>query len=104
MQHLCRIEPYIVAEDGTISYGTPFESICGLEITNGYGNFGTAFETISAPAKLRLPLETPIGMKDRVTILAAYGETVASVVYEVSELPDSFGPSGQCVWLQEIYS
>ena len=104
MQHVCRIEPYIVAEDGTVSYGKPFDTVCGFKANSGSLSGGSMYETVEADAELRLPLDVTIGMKDRVTILAAYGETVASRVYQVSALPDSFGPSGQVVQLQEIYS
>ena len=92
MQHVCRIEPYIVAGDGTTSYGRAHKSICGFNAKAGGLSSGDMYETVQADAELRLPLDVKIGMKDRVTVLAAYGETVASRVYEVVGLPDSFGP------------
>ena len=103
MQHMCTIEPYRVAEDGTVSYGSPIETKCGFDLTSGAFDSGTLYESISASAKLRLPAGVTIGMKDRVTIVAAYGETVTSRVFEVIALPDSFGPSAQVAMLQEIY-
>ena len=104
MQHLCQIEPYIVAEDGTISYGAPVESICGFQLLSGALSEGTMYDTVAASAKLRLPIGVQIGMHDRVTIIAAYGETVAARTFKVTGLPGSFGPSGQVADLQEIWS
>ena len=103
MQHCCVIEPYRVAGDGTVSYGNQIESICGFDLTTGSHDTGTLYDSVSASAKLRLPLDVPIGMNDRVTVFAAYGETVTSRVFQVTALPDSFGPSGQVAILQEIY-
>lgn len=104
MQHVCRIEPYIVAEDGTVSYGIAFESICGFDLVSGSDSNNASYETITESARLRLPMGTAIGMKDRVTIIAAYGQVVASRAFEVTALPDNYGPSGLVVNLTEIYS
>lgn len=104
MQHVCKIEHYIVAGDGTTSYGKPYKTICGFNAKAGGLSSGSMYETVQADAELRLPLDVMVGMKDRVTVLAAYGETIASRVYEIVGLPDSFGPSGQVIQLQEIYS
>ena len=104
MQHYCSIEPYVVGEDGTVSYGQAVDSACGFNAKAGGLSSGDMYETVQADAELRLPLGVAVGMKDRVTVIAAYGETVVSRVYEVVGLPDSFGPSGQVVQLQEIYS
>lgn len=104
MHHVCSIEPYIVAEDGTISYGTAFETVCGFELTTTTLNSGSAYEDIAAEAKLRLPVGVPIGMKDRVTLTASFGEQLTTPrVFEVTGLPGSFGPSGQVVNLEEVY-
>ena len=103
MQHVCRIEPYIVADDGTVSYGAPVETICGFDLVSGSFDGGTLYDSVSASAKLRLPQGVAIGMNDRVTVFAAYGETVTSRLFQVTALPDSFGPSGQTAALQEIY-
>ena len=103
MQHSCRIEPYIVAEDGTVSYGDGFESVCGFNATGGSNSNGAVFDAINADATLRLPLGVPVGMKDRVTILTAYGREVEPRTFEVVKLPDSFGPSAQVVSLLEVY-
>jgi len=105
MQHVCTIEPYIVAEDGTISYGSPSESIpCGFDLVSGSESHGASYDTINETAKLRLPLGTAIGMNDRVTVTMSFGQSVTSRTFQVVALPDSFGPSGQVVDLQEIYS
>ena len=103
MQHVCSIEPYIVAEDGTISYGTAFESKCGFQLVSGNLSEGSMYDTVAATAKLRLPVGVPIGMHDRVTVTAAYGETVVTRTFKVTSLPGSFGPSGQVADLQEIW-
>ena len=103
MEHVCEIEPYRVAGDGTVSYGSPHESICGFDLTTGSMDTGTLYDSISASARLRLPVDTPIGMNDRVTVYVAYGETVTSRLFQVIALPDSFGPSAQVALLQEIY-
>jgi len=102
MQHTCRIEPYVVAGDGTVSYGDAFETICGFNSTNGSHNSGSLYETAEADATLRLPLDTYIGVKDRVTILTAYGEEIEPRMFEVSRIPDP-GPSAIVADLMEIY-
>lgn len=104
MQHVCTIEPYIVAGDGTVSYGKAVQTICGFDLTSGSEDHGASYDSISAVAKLRLPLNVAVGMNDRVTITAAFGQAIATRVFQVTALPDSFGPSGQVVELQEIYS
>ena len=104
MMHTCLIEPYIVAGDGTVSYGAAFETPCGFQLTSGGFDGGSLYESATATAKLRLPIGTPIGMKDRVTILTAFGrELEPPQIYQVSGLPGSAGPSGQLVALQEVY-
>ena len=105
MMHTCTIEPYIVAEDGTISYGTPVTGVpCGFKLTSGSENAGETYDSIAASAELRLPIGTAIGMKDRITITGAFGQAVAAARFEVCHLPDTFGPSGYVVGLQEIYA
>ena len=105
MHHTCSIEPYIVAEDGTISYGTAGDPvICGFQLTGSNLAYDSAYETVSASAKLRLPVGVTIGMKDRVTILTAFGETLdPQRTFMVTGLPASFGPSGQVADLQEVF-
>ena len=104
MQHKCRIEPYIVAEDGTVSYGDAFETICGFSVETSSNSRGAVFDSIQVDAQLRLPLDTYIGMKDRVTILEAYGEETEERVFEVVKIPETYGPSAIVVSLQEIYA
>ena len=104
MMHVCLIEPYIVAGDGTVSYGKAVRSVCGFDLVSGSENNGASYETITETAKMRLPLDVKIGMNDRVTIVASFGQAVTSRMFQVTALPDSFGPSGQVVTLQEIYS
>ena len=104
MMHVCLIEPYIVAGDGTVSYGKAVRSVCGFKANAGSFSAGSMYETIQADAELRLPLDVKIGMKDRVTLIASFGQAVAARAFEVVGLPDSYGPSGQVVKLQEIWS
>lgn len=102
MQHTCSIETYTVGEDGTVSYGKPFDTICGFQSISGSLNPGTLYESADISARLRVPLGVAIGVKDRVTILTAYGEQITPRLYEVSRTPSS-GPSGQVADLREIY-
>ena len=104
MQHTCRIEPYVVGEDGTVSYAPGFETICGFSIGSGSNANGSTFDAIQIDAQLRLPIDVYIGMKDRVTLLSAYGEEIEPRTFEVVKLPESFGPSAQVVSLQEVYA
>lgn len=105
MHHTCVIEHYIVAGDGTVSYGPPSEPTpCGLQITSGSFDTGALYESVAVMAKLRLPVGTPIGIKDRVTILSAFNRPVdPPQIYQVTALPAGVGPSGQVIALQEIY-
>lgn len=105
MAHECIIEPYIVAEDGTISYGTAFRTICGFDLRSGSESQGETYDTITAVGELRLPAGTKIGMNDRVTIVRAFDKVLTTPrVFQVVSLPDGFGPSGQLATLTEIYS
>ena len=104
MQHVCTIEPYIVAEDGTISYGKAVQTVCGFDLVSGAESHGDSYDTINANARLRLPLGTAIGMNDRVTVTGSFGQAVTSRTFKVTALPDSYGPSGQVIDLQEIFS
>ena len=105
MQHTCCIEHYIVAGDGTVSYTAPGEeTICGFSVVNGSNSNGAVFDSIQVDAQLRLPKDVYIGMKDRVTLLTAYGEDVEERTFEVVKLPESFGPSATVVSLQEVFA
>lgn len=107
MMHECKIEAYTVGEDGTISYGYPIEGIrCGFRslLYTGH-NSSSIYDEIQADAELRLPLGIKVGMKDHITLTKSFGETIVPVrLFEVCNLPDSFGPSGQVVRLKEIYN
>ena len=105
MAHECLIEAYVVGEDGTISYGAPVESICGFKALN-YKNSegGDLYETVQADAELRLPLDVQIGPHDRVTLTKSFDRDLDPVRhFEVTGLPDSYGPSGHVVELKEVY-
>jgi len=105
MCHVCRVEPYIVAGDGTVSYGKAFKTKCGFKLSSGYSSDSGMYETVEATAEIRFPLGVRIGMKDRVTILESFGTKLAAPrVFEVSRLPGSFGPSGQVVQASEVYA
>ena len=102
MQHKCRIEPYVVGEDGTVSYDTGFETICGFNTTTGTQSSGQIYQTAEADATIRVPLGTYIGVKDRVTLIEAYGEAIEERTFEVSRIPDE-GPSAIVAELMEIF-
>ncbi len=109
MHHVCEIEPYIVGDDGTISYGSPVETICGFD--NRFGRYSRGltgrevYETIPAEAAIRLPFGTAVGMKDRITLIKSFGEILETPrVFEVTGFPDTFGPSGFQVEVREIYN
>lgn len=106
MCHECTIEAYTVGGDGTVTYGRPVRGVkCGFKELSGNVSDGTVYETIQADAEMRLPVDVRIGMKDRVTLTKSFDKKVSPVRrFEVSRLPDSFGPSGQVVELTEIYS
>lgn len=105
MMHECEIEPYIVGGDGTISYGSAVTTVCGFKALSYSGRSdGSLYETIQADAEIRLPLDVPCGMHDRITLTSSFGtELDPARHYEVCELPDSFGPSGQVVRVKEVY-
>ncbi|MBQ9402119.1 MAG: hypothetical protein IJU38_07080 [Clostridia bacterium] len=106
MMHECTIEPYIVGEDGTISYGEPSAPIpCGFDAHSGTLTGHEVYETISAGASIRLPLGTDIGMKYRITLIKSFDQLLPEPrVFEVVDFPDTFGPSGGQIEVREIYS
>ena len=105
MMHECAIEPYIVGGDGTISYGAPATTVCGFRALSYSGRAdGSLYETIQADGEIRLPLDVSCGMHDRITLVKSFGTALNPARhYEVCELPDSFGPSGQVVRVKEVY-
>lgn len=105
MMHECTIESYIVGGDGTISYGKAVTTICGFKaLSYSAMSDGSLYETIRADAEIRLPLAVSCGMHDRITLTKSFGtELDPARHYEVCELPDSFGPSGQVVRVKEVY-
>ena len=107
MQHACIIERYIVAEDGTVSYGPPTQPIhCGFKANSGSASYNRDdfYDSVLADAELRLPLGVKVAVKDRVTIISSFGKRlIPAPLYEVSRIPDSFGPSAQTAELMEIY-
>ncbi len=105
MMHECIIESYIVGGDGTISYGEGIVSVCGFKALSYSGRADNAlYDVIQADAELRLPLNVKIGMRDRVTLTKSFGTELDPVLhFEVSDMPDSFGPSGHVVRLKEVF-
>lgn len=105
MMHECTIEPYIVAGDGTISYGPPVLTVCGFKALDYTGRSDRdLYETVEADAELRLPLDVSVGMRDRVTLTKSFDRTLDPALhFEVCAFPDSFGPSGHVVRLREVY-
>ena len=105
MMHECDIEPYIVGGDGTVSYGEPVHSICGFKALSYSGKADNAlYDMIQADAELRLPLSVKIGMHDRVSLTKSFDTELDPVLhFEVSSMPDSYGPSGHVVRLKEVY-
>ena len=102
MDHTCRIEPYVVGEDGTVSYAPGFETICGFNTRSGSSSNGQMYESAIVDATLRVPFGTYIGVKDRVTILTAYDEEIEPRTFEVDRVPDK-GPTAIVAELTEIY-
>ncbi len=105
MMHECEIEAYIVGEDGTVSYGQAVTSACGFKALSYSGRGDSAlYDTIQADGEIRLPLDTAIGMRDRVTLTKSFGAALDPVRhFEVCDLPDSFGPSGHVIRVREVY-
>ena len=105
MMHECDIEAYIVGGDGTISYGEPAHSICGFKALSYLGRAsGELYDVVQADAELRLPLDVPVGVHDRVNLTKSFDKELDPVLhFEVCDLPDSYGPSGHVVRLKEIY-
>lgn len=106
MMHECAIEPYIVGEDGTISYGAPVTTVCGFKAENYAARpGGNLYETVQADAELRLPLCVSVGMHDRVRLTKSFDKALdPEPCFEVCGFPDSFGPSGHVVRLKEVYA
>lgn len=105
MMHACTIEPYIVGEDGTISYGEPVCSPCGFQSHSDQLTGRDVYESITAAASIRLPYGTQVGMKDRITLIRAYDRVLdPPQLFEVVDLPNHFGPSGVQVTVREVFS
>lgn len=107
MMHECLIEAYAVDDSGTVSYGEPVRTVCGFSVHNVDGKLSgqQVYEQITAGAAIRLPYGTPIGMKDRITLVRSFGNPVDPVrVFEVVDFPDTFGPSGIQVEVREVYN
>lgn len=75
-------------------------SICGLDMTGGSEQRGSQRTLVRWDAKLRLPLDTNIQLKDRVRIVLRFGRPCAPIVYDVAG-PTEQGPSGLVVPLKK---
>ena len=105
MMHECTIEPYIVGDDGTISYGAPVTRVpCGFDSHSEKLTGHEIYESITAGASIRLPYGTAVGMKDRITLTKSFDKPVNPPrTFEVVDFPDTFGPSGFQVEVREVY-
>lgn len=98
MDRVCLIEPYVLGADGEPGYGTAYACKCGARaVSAGSGAFqdGALYSSLVSGARLRLPWDTPLGMRDRITLEGRH--------FEVAELPFR-GVSGIEVTVSEVYS
>ena len=76
-------------------------SICGLKSTGGNEQRGNGRTVVRWDARLRMPLNTVIDLRDRVRIVLRFGQPCTPIVYEVSAPPE-IGPSGMVVPLMKV--
>jgi hypothetical protein len=76
-------------------------SVCGLDQTGGSEQRGSNRVVVKWDARLRLPLNTVIDLRDRVRIILRFGRPCTPIIYEVSAPPE-IGPSGMVVSCMKV--
>lgn len=74
---------------------------CGLDMTGGREQRGSQRNLVTWDARLRLPIGSDLGLKDRVRIVLRFGRPCTPIVYEVDG-PAEQGPSGLVVPLKKV--
>lgn len=105
MQDICSIDAYSVSYD---SFGDAVETwipssgiACGLEMAGGKETYKGQLIVLNIDAIIRLPLDTTVNVKDRITISQRFGVAISGLQFEVVDFPKR-GPSGLVVGLKRI--
>lgn len=92
------------------SYGEPVEvwssplttTECGLDMRPGRETPGEDYTSLAYDATVRLPIDTTIDVKDRITVIKRFGETLATALVFRIEAPIQRGPSGIRLALRRV--
>jgi len=74
---------------------------CGLDMTGGREQRGSQRNLVTWDARLRLPINTDLNLKDRVRIILRFGQPCVPIVYELDGPPEQ-GPSGLVAPLKKV--
>lgn len=106
MMDRCTVDAYSDAGAGTYNYPqptwTPGQEIrCGFQAVAVDEALAQGADVPTVDARLRLPIATALGSKDRVTVTRRHGAAVPPVQYEVVGEPKR-GPSGLVLDLRKV--
>jgi len=105
LQDTCTIDRYSASYNSygepVISYVTSSGILCGVNMTGGRESYKDQMIVTNSDLVLRLPMDTLIDKKDRVTITKRYGVAVSGIQYQVISDPRK-GVSGIQVDLSRI--
>lgn len=76
-------------------------TICGVDQTGGSEDRGSNRTVVKWDARVRLPLNTEIDLRDRIRIILRFGRACEPIVYEISGPPEA-GPSGLVVSCMKV--
>ncbi len=86
------------ADEPTYTAGDPLP--CGVDMRSGSERGGFQMTQIQYDATLRLPIKTVIKEKDRVQIIARFGEYIDPITFDIVS-PAQRGPSGIRILLRK---
>ncbi len=83
------------------SWVSDSEIQCGLEMTGGIEKVSGEVIVVERDAVIRLPLNTLIDIRDRITLTKKYGITVSGIQFEIISLP-KIGASAMRLDLKKV--
>jgi hypothetical protein len=105
LQDSCTIDKYSATYN---SVGEPIETWisgneidCGLEMTGGIERYKGQIIVLDIDAVIRLPQDTVIDTRDRVTITKRFGVSISGIQFEITGFP-KIGAAGCRVQLKRI--
>ncbi len=105
MMDECFIKPYSRTMDAGEPVETwtanPSSTKCGVDTRKSIERRGGDMTVLKSDARIRLPLGTAIGAKDKIDVITRFGQSIDTVEYALAGDPE-IGPSGIVIDLMII--